>query len=165
LQYFGFLAAMAARYGVFFCCHRVMVGCLFRGCTGVFGGFRACQNCSTRMFHVLGGCPGHFAGMSKTHPECVSVAVALQPVDVRWLQGEKITRLRRQKNRVDVLKRTDTAYCQRVELKVVVLVANAKVLVPRVDVVALTRTPVTATGKTTHNGFVEIQLVQLIPGR
>ena len=42
--------------------------------------------------------------------------------------------------------------------------AIVKVLALRVVVVVLTRTPVNATGKTTHNGLVEIQLVQLIPG-
>ena len=82
LQYFSFPAAIAARYGVFFCRHRVMVGCLFRGCTGVFGGLRACRNCTTRIFHVRGRvcaircCPCHFAGMSITHSGCVSVPVA-----------------------------------------------------------------------------------------
>jgi len=65
-----------------------------------------------------------------------------------------------------VLKSPDTPHCLRVALKVAALEeGRAKVLAPRGEVEELTRTPVTVIGKTTHNGFIEIQLVQLILGR
>ena len=61
------------------------------------------------LFHVLGWAglrhkvlPRSFCGHVKNALGCVSVAVALQPMDVRWLQGEK-NRLRQQKNRVNGL--------------------------------------------------------------